>query len=104
MPAKVNVIKPDGSQAEISFYPGGNAMDDLLIVDGKNYFGKGSYQMDDPMGDIGFTFKDGSKFRSECINTGKDFIGEDECKLYEVYRSNFDLVPEGTKIPRPQLF
>ena len=34
-------------------------------IDGKNYFGKAAYQMDDPMGDIGFTFNDGTKIRSE---------------------------------------
>jgi hypothetical protein len=104
MPVKVNINKPNGSETDISFYPGGNTLDDLLIIDGKNYFGKAAYQMDDPMGDIGFTFNDGAKIRSECINKGKDIIGNDECKLYEVYRSNFELVPEGSKSPRPQLF
>ena len=104
MPVKVSINKPNGSQSEMSFYPGGNTLDDLLIIDGKNYFGKAAYQIDDPMGDIGFTFNDGKKIRSECINKGPDIIGNDECKLYEVYRSNFELVPEGSKIPRPQLF
>ena len=78
---------------------------DLIIIEGANYFGKAAYQIDDPMGDIGFTFSDGKKIRSECIVRRYDIIiGQDVCKKYEVYRSNFDLIPEGTIVPRPQLF
>jgi hypothetical protein len=104
MPSDIEVNKPDGSVLNIKFYPGGNSLDDLIIIDGKNYFGKAAYQFDDPMGDIGFTFLGGKKIRSECISKGKDLIGQEVCKLYEVYRSNFELIPEGTKVPRPQLY
>ena len=104
MAAKMQVNKPDGSVLDLSYYPGGSTLEDLIIIEGVNYFGKAAYQIDDPMGDIGFTFNDGRKIRSECISKGKDIIGQDECKLYEVYRSSFDFIPEGTKIPRPQLF
>ena len=104
MPAAFQINKPNGDKLDISFYPGGNALDDLIIIDGVNYFGKAAYQFDDPMGDVGFRFKNGQRVRSECISVGKDIIGEDECKLYEVYRSDFDLIPEGSKIPRPQMF
>ena len=104
MPVEIQVVKQDGKQLTIAFYPGGHSLDDLIIINGVNYFGKAMYQFDDPLGDIGFRFNDGKKVRSECISEGNDIIGQVECKMYEVYRSNFDLIPEGTKVPRPQLF
>ena len=104
MPVAVELVKPDDSTLSVAFYPGGNTLEDLIIINGENYFGKAMYQFDDPVGDIGFKFNDGRKVRSECISEGKDIIGQTECKMYEVYRSNFDLIPEGTKVPRPQLF
>jgi hypothetical protein len=104
MPVAVELVKPDDSKLSVAFYPGGNTLEDLIIINGENYFGKAMYQFDDPVGDIGFKFNDGRKVRSECISEGKDIIGQTECKMYEVYRSNFDLIPEGTKVPRPQLF
>lgn len=88
----------------VMFYPGKDILDDLLIIDGVNYFGKAQYQIDDPLGDIGFRFNDGDRVRAECFQTGKDILGDEECKLYEVYRSDFELIPEGIKIPRPQIF
>ena len=104
MPAAIQVHKPDGSTLDVAFYPGGNTLDDLVIISGQNYFGKAAYQFDDPLGDIGFTFATGEKVRSECTSIGKDLIGQEVCKLYEVYRSNFELIPEGTTVPRPQLY
>ena len=104
MPVEIQVVKQDGKQLTIAFYPGGNSLDDLIIINWVNYFGKAMYQFDDPLGDIGFRFNDGKKVRSECISEGNDILGQVECKMYEVYRSNFDLIPEGTKVPRPQLF
>ena len=104
MPAEIFFNKPDGSTLTVKFYPGGEVLDDLLIINEKNYFGKAAYQIDDPLGDIGFTFSDRKKIRAECINIGKSILDQDECKLYEVYRSNFELIPEGTTVPRPQLF
>lgn len=86
---------------DISFYPGGDIIDDLLIIDGVNYFGKAQYQFGDPLGDIGFRFNNGQRVRAECIQVGKDIIGEDECKLYEVFRSDFELIPVGIQIPKP---
>ncbi len=88
----------------VMFYPGGHTLDDLLIINGVNYFGKAQYQFDDPLGDIGFFFNDGKRVRAECAQVGKNIIGKDECNLYEVYRSNFELIPEGTRVPRPQKF
>ena len=104
IPTGFQIIKPDNTTLDVSYYPGGNSLDDLIIVEGINYFGKASYQFDDPLADIGFRFNSGERVRSECISVGKDIIGQDECKLYEVFRSNFALVPEGSQIPRPQMF
>ena len=97
----------DGANTQsptILFYTGSEQLDDLLIVDGKNHFGKAQYQIDDPIGDIGFRFKDGQRFQAECIKQGKDIIGEVDCKRYEVYRSTFDLIPVGTQADKPSLY
>ncbi len=95
---------PNGQTLEVKFYTGGQKLDDLLIIDETNYFGKAQYQMDDPVGDVGFRFNDGKRVQAECTSVGKDIIGKDECKIYTVYRSNFDLIPEGTVFPRPSLY
>ncbi|MDU8927011.1 hypothetical protein RXV86_06415 [Alisedimentitalea sp. MJ-SS2] len=82
------------------FYPGGNTIDDLLIVDGVNHFGKAQYQIDDPLGDIGFKFSTGERIQAECVREGKNIIGDPECQRYEVYRSSFDPI-DGTQADRP---
>ena len=97
-------IKTDDMTLNIMFYPGGEILDDLLIINGVNHFGKAQYQFDDPLGDIGFRFNSGKRVQAECVQTGKDILGDDECKLYEVYRSNFSLIPEGVRVPTPQIF
>jgi hypothetical protein len=97
-------IVTEQKTSTVLFYPGGDILDDLLIIDGVNYFGKAQYQIDDPLGDLGFRFTSGQRVRAECAQVGKNLIGEDECKLYEVYRSNFELIPEGVRIPSPQMF
>lgn len=97
-------ITADNQKRSVMFYPGGDILDDLLIIDGVNYFGKAQYQFDDPLADIGFRFNDGARVRAECVLVGKDIIGEDECKLYEIFRSDFPLMPEGVRVPRPQMF
>jgi hypothetical protein len=83
------------------FYPGGTALDDLLIIAGKNYFGKAQYQMDDPVGDVGFRFKSGERFQAECTQKGLNIIGKPECKKYTIYRSSFPLLPEKTVFLKP---
>lgn len=103
MPALIKLKLPDGSTLEMSFYPGGQTLDDLLIINGKNYFGKAQFQMDDPEGDIGFRLNDGQRVQAECIEMGKDIIGQPECKHYQVYRSNFPLIPVGARAPRPAM-
>ena len=97
-------IATDEKTLTAMFYPGGDVLDDLLIIDGENYFGKAQYQINDPLGDIGFRFNSGERVQAECAQIGKDIIGNDECKLYEVYRSDFALIPEEVQIPRPQMF
>ncbi|MFG6535197.1 hypothetical protein ACGYK5_15300 [Sulfitobacter sp. 1A16787] len=103
-PAEVLLEGATAKTPVILFYPGGDVIDDLLIVDGENHFGKAQYQIDDPMGDIGFRLQDGRRVQAECIIQGKDIIGQPECKRYEVYRSSFDPIPEGTQANRPSMF
>jgi hypothetical protein len=97
-------VETEQKTSNVMFYPGGDTLEDLLIIDGVNFFGKAQYQIDDPLADIGFRFNDGQRVRAECVQVGKDILGDDECKLYEVYRSDFDLIPEGVRVPRPQIF
>jgi hypothetical protein len=103
MPAEVEVMTPQG-KLKIMFYPGGGVLQDLIIIEGKNHFGTAQYQMDDALADIGFRFTDGSRVQAECSMSGKDIIGQPECKVYTVYRSSFSLVPTGSVIPKPTLF
>lgn len=95
---------PDGSQIELMFYPGGSRLDDLVIYDGHNYFGKGQYQNNDPLGDIGFRLTSGERVQAECKTVGQDIMGDPECKRYIVYRSTWKVVPEGTEFGRPEMF
>ncbi|MDF3607976.1 hypothetical protein PE067_18690 [Paracoccus sp. DMF-8] len=103
-PTDLTGVRADGGQIKAMFYPGGNRLDDLVIVDGRNYFGKGQYQMDDPLADVGFRFKDGMRVQAECSRTGKDIMGAEECTEYTVYRSDFPPIPEGTRFARPEMF
>ncbi len=104
MPAALVGTKPDGGTIEVNFYPGGSILDDLAIIDGTNYFGTAQYQIDDPLGDVGFRLLDDRRVQAECVETGKNFMGDEECKRYEVYRSSFDLLPEGTTFSAPEMF
>ena len=104
MPAELIGIAPSGAEIRVAFYPGGNVLDDLLIIDNINHFGTAQYQMDDSLADIGFRMKEGARVQGECVSVRKDFLGQDECARYEVYRSNFDPIPVGTTFNRPNLF
>ena len=104
MPAEVIGQKPDGQEVRVMFYPGGTVLDDLIIIDGVNYFGSAQYQIDDPVGDVGFRLSSGERVQAECVSTRKDFIGNDECVRYEVYRSSFDLIPMGSTFNAPSIF
>lgn len=101
IPSEIVGVKPGGGKVVVQYYPGGNTLDDLIIIEGKNYFGKAQYQMDDPMADIGFRLKSGERFQAECIQQGKNIIGDKECKKYSVMRSTFALVPEKTTFLKP---
>lgn len=103
-PAEITLRGSNTASPVVLFYPGGDVIDDLLIVDGVNHFGKAQYQIDDPIGDIGFRMLDGRRIQAECIQQGKDIIGETECKEYEVYRSSFDPIPVGTTALKPSLY
>ncbi|MBC6442178.1 MAG: hypothetical protein GDA53_03470 [Rhodobacteraceae bacterium] len=103
-PADITGRTPSGQEITLLFYPGGDNLDDLVIFDGQNYFGTAQYQIDDPLADIGFRFNSGERIQAECIVSGKDILGMDECRRYEVYRSSWDIIPEGTLFYRPEIF
>lgn len=103
-PADLAGTRPDGGRISLMFYPGGSALDDLVIVEGRNFFGKGQYQMDDPLADVGFRMNDGPRIQAECSLKGKDIMDQPECKQYTVYRSDFEPIPVGTVFPRPEMF
>ena len=54
--------------------------------------------------DVGFRFDDGTRVQAECTLQGKDLMGDAECGEYTVYRSDFPLIPQGTRFPRPDMF
>lgn len=103
-PSDIQGTTADGKDISLMFYPGGNKLDDLIIHDGQNFFGKGQYQIDDPLGDIGFRFRSGERVQAECKTVGKDIMGDDECKRYHVYRSDWPIIPEGSEFDRPEMF
>lgn len=104
MPSEIHGTLPTGGTVTMQFYPGGSILADLVIFQEQNYFGTAQYQFDDPLGDIGFRFDSSERVQAECILVGPDIIGQDECKRYEVYRSSWDEVPEGTLFDRPNMF
>lgn len=103
-PTDLSGARPDGGRVELMFYPGGGMLDDLVIIEGRNFFGKGQYQVDDPLADVGFRLNGGERVRAECSTVGKDVLGQPECAEYTVYRSDFAPIPEGTRFARPQMF
>lgn len=103
-PTEMVGTREDGGRVALMFYPGGNRLKDLVIIDGVNHFGQGQYQMDDPLADVGFRFDDGTRVQAECTLQGKDLMGDAECGEYTVYRSDFPLIPQGTRFPRPDMF
>lgn len=103
LPAEINIKTPKGERLNVLFYPGGEALDDLIIFSGKNYFGKAEFQIGNPLGDIGFKLKTGERVQAECTLTGKDIIGQPQCKEYKVYRSTFALFPTGSIILKPNI-
>jgi hypothetical protein len=104
MNAVIVGTRPDGSEIRLLFYPGGSILDDLIIIDGVNYFGTAQYQVDDPLADVGFRLKSGERVQAECVSVVKNFMDKDECARYEIYRSSFGLIPEGSIFDRPKMF
>jgi hypothetical protein len=104
MAADVYGTTPAGSRVQIRFYPGAPTLDDLMIIGGVNYFGTAQYDYDDPIGDIGFRLLSGERVQAECAQVGRDTIGQQECRIYSVYRSTFNLIPVGTTFAAPSLF
>ncbi len=101
LPSEVYVQKPNGERLKVLFYSGGSKIDDLLIIDGRNYFGKAEYQINNPTGDVGFKLKTGERVQAECSTVGKNIINEQECKAYVIYRSTFNLLPVGSNFYKP---
>lgn len=101
--ANIDINTPSGQAVRATFYAGNQVakVPDLLIIDGKNYFGVVGYQMQDPLGDISFRLEDGRKIQAECAKPGKNSIDKPECKSYLVYRSDFDPIPVNSTALRP---
>nr|WP_319516002.1 hypothetical protein [uncultured Cohaesibacter sp.] len=104
VPAKINGQKPDGTKLKILFYPGGPKLDDLVIFEGKNYFGKVSELDNDPANDISFVLNGGKTFIAECTAVQADKSNSPKCMEYEIYRSDDDAIPERTVFYRPRLY
>nr|WP_321458206.1 hypothetical protein [uncultured Cohaesibacter sp.] len=102
VPAKIQGEKLDGTKISVLYYPGGPKLDDLVILDGQNYFGKVSELKNDPANDIQFKLVDGKTFIAECtavqLNKDKTAI----CMEYDVYRTDDEAIPEGTVFYRPR--
>jgi|GEM_PF-3190150 len=103
-PAEIKGKTPSGDAIKFLFYTGGSKLDDLIIYNSVNYFGKAQYQIDDPVGDVGFRINTGDRVQAECTIKGVDIIGNIECKLYTVYRSSVSFIPVDTIIYRPEMF
>ena len=43
-PTSFEAVKPNGDKFEVLFYPGGEVIDDLLIIEEQNYFGTAPLQ------------------------------------------------------------
>lgn len=101
IPSYTELTNANGQELVVLFYPGGEVIPDLLIINGVNHFGSAQYTFGDPLADIGFRFQTGEKVNAECVSARKDILGEDECAVFQVYRSDFDAFPVGTNIPNP---
>jgi hypothetical protein len=84
-PSDIDGRAVDGTSLSLLFYSGGNRIDDLIIYEG-------------------FRLNSGARVQAECVLIGKDIIGNDECKRYEVYRSSWVIIPEGAIFDRPEMF
>lgn len=103
--SKLEGTTADGKKITVLYYDGGSKLEDLLIISEINYFGKASLpEHDDPLGDVGFRFKSGERLRAECVSNHLNSLDKPECDTYEVFKSSFALIPEGTRFPRPKLF
>lgn len=99
----LGLTNADGKNVFVMYYPGGEVLPDLLVIDGVNHYGKAQYQIDDPLADIGFRFEIGKRVRAECVEAGKDILGLEQCRRYKVFWSDFEKFPVGTIIPNPAL-
>ena len=104
VPAKISGQKPDGTKIKILFYPGGPKLDDLVIFEGKTYFGKVSELSNDPANDIRFTLNEGKTFIAECTAVQVDKANTPKCMEYEVYHSEDETIPERTVFYRPRWY
>ncbi|WP_319530956.1 hypothetical protein [uncultured Cohaesibacter sp.] len=103
VPTAIKGQKPDHTPISLLFYPGGVSLDDLVIIDGVNYFGKIETIPNEPLDDLKFTLKSGAIFIAECTAIGTNKADQQQCEEYDVYRSDDeDLLPERTVFYRPR--
>ncbi|WP_319498923.1 hypothetical protein [uncultured Cohaesibacter sp.] len=104
VPVKISGQKPDGTKVRLLFYPGGDKLQDLVILDDHNYFGTVSELDNAPANDLQFTLSDGRTFAAECTAVQVDAANNPKCMEYEVYRSEDDAIPERTVFYRPRWY
>jgi hypothetical protein len=103
--ALIKGVRPDGSKLSIMFYPGGGPLKDLMILDGRNYFGKAYVSTSDPLADIRFRLENGQRLRAVCryyrmVKGERDKMVK-KCSRYEITRSSFPPIPRGTVFSEP---
>ncbi|WP_316859370.1 hypothetical protein [uncultured Cohaesibacter sp.] len=104
VPAKISGQKPDKTKISLLFYPGGVKLDDLVVFDGKTYFGKVDTLKNDPVDDLRFTLTSGEIFIGQCTAFMPDEEQLPKCMEYEVYQSDREEIPIGTNFYRPRWF
>ncbi|WP_172891509.1 hypothetical protein [Cohaesibacter sp. ES.047] len=95
--------KPDKTPVKLLFYPGGVRLDDLVVFEGKSYFGTVETIENEPLDDLKFTTKSGKIFIAECTAISATKAGQQQCAEYEIYRSDDEtVIPERTVLYRPR--
>lgn len=99
---EIEVNLPEGRTQAARFYFGDGHVDDLLILGGRNHYGRLRYPINQPTGDLRFEFLSGASIRARCVEFGWDTFGQPICNGFEVTQSNFQPIPVGSRASRPK--